>query len=95
MWSAIKAATFLLIKQAANIHTSVFFFSTTLLFYFADSSGAGGKVVRLARVPMGGWAEECQAAPRHHEPLPEESSEDEMPPHIHKVKAVSVCPKLC
>lgn len=50
-----------------------------------DSLGAGGKAVRSARVPMGGWAEEGQAAPRHHEPLPEESSEDEMPPHIHKV----------
>lgn len=39
-------------------------------------------------MPMGGWAEEGQAAPRHHEALPEESSEDEMPPHIHKVNAV-------
>lgn len=51
-----------------------------------DSLGSGGKIVRSARgVPMGGWAEEGQAAPRHHEPLPEESSEDEMPPHIHKI----------
>ncbi|XP_029973421.1 autophagy-related protein 9A [Salarias fasciatus] len=50
-----------------------------------DSLGAGGKVVRSARVPMGGWAEEGQAAPRHHEPLPEESSEDEMPPRMHRV----------
>uniref|UniRef100_A0A8C9XY32 Autophagy-related protein 9 n=1 Tax=Sander lucioperca TaxID=283035 RepID=A0A8C9XY32_SANLU len=57
--------------------------STTL-----DSFGAGGKVVRSARgVPMGGWAEEGQAAPRHHETLPEESSEDDMPPQIHKVDA--------
>uniref|UniRef100_A0A668TL15 Autophagy-related protein 9 n=1 Tax=Oreochromis aureus TaxID=47969 RepID=A0A668TL15_OREAU len=47
--------------------------------------------VRSARVPMGGWAEDGQAAPRHHEPLPEESSEDEMPPHIHKVNALSFC----
>lgn len=39
-------------------------------------------------MPMGGWAEEGQTAPRHHEPLPEESSDDEMPPHIHKVNAV-------
>uniref|UniRef100_A0A8C9Y2Q8 Autophagy-related protein 9 n=1 Tax=Sander lucioperca TaxID=283035 RepID=A0A8C9Y2Q8_SANLU len=38
-------------------------------------------------VPMGGWAEEGQAAPRHHETLPEESSEDDMPPQIHKVDA--------
>uniref|UniRef100_A0A3B5B324 Autophagy-related protein 9 n=1 Tax=Stegastes partitus TaxID=144197 RepID=A0A3B5B324_9TELE len=48
-----------------------------------------GRVVRSARVPMGGWAEEAQTA-RHHEPLPEESSEDEMPPRIHKVKTVCV-----
>lgn len=39
-------------------------------------------------MPMGGWAEDGQAAPRHHDPLPEESSEDDMPPHIHKVNAV-------
>uniref|UniRef100_A0A8C4EAY5 Autophagy-related protein 9 n=1 Tax=Dicentrarchus labrax TaxID=13489 RepID=A0A8C4EAY5_DICLA len=56
-----------------------------------NSFGAGGKVVRSARVPMGGWAEDGQAAPRRHEPLPEESSEDEMPPHVHKVNAVCVC----
>ncbi|XP_054652147.1 autophagy-related protein 9A isoform X2 [Dunckerocampus dactyliophorus] len=51
------------------------------------SDSLGGKVVtRSARVPMGGWAEDYQsAAPRRHESLPEESSEDEMPPHIHKV----------
>ncbi|XP_008307870.1 autophagy-related protein 9A [Cynoglossus semilaevis] len=47
--------------------------------------GAGGRVVRTARVPMGGWAEEGQGVARHHGPLPEESSEDEMPPHIHKI----------
>uniref|UniRef100_A0A671WVC3 Autophagy-related protein 9 n=1 Tax=Sparus aurata TaxID=8175 RepID=A0A671WVC3_SPAAU len=50
-------------------------------------SGSGTSV-RSARVPMGGWAEDGQAAPRHHDPLPEESSEDDMPPHIHKVNAV-------
>lgn len=72
----------------AYIQVSCRPFSTTLSFCFPDSFGAGGKVVRSARVPMGGWAEEGQAAPRHHEPLPEESSEDEMPPHIHKVNAV-------
>lgn len=60
----------------------------SMSFCFPDSFGAGGKVVRSARVPMGGWAEEGQAAARRHEPLPEESSEDEMPPHIHKVNAV-------
>lgn len=51
----------------------------------ADSFGAGTRTVRTARVPMGGWAEDNQATPRHHETLPEESSEDEMPPHMHKV----------
>lgn len=60
-------------------------------FCFPDSSGAGVKVVRSARgVPMGGWAEEGQAAPRRPDTLPEESSEDDMPPHIHKVNAVCV-----
>uniref|UniRef100_G3P6Z7 Autophagy-related protein 9 n=1 Tax=Gasterosteus aculeatus aculeatus TaxID=481459 RepID=G3P6Z7_GASAC len=55
------------------------------------SFGARGRVVKSARgVPMGGWAEEGQAARRHHETLPEESSEDDMPPHIHKVNAVCV-----
>lgn len=39
-------------------------------------------------MPMGGWAEDGQAAPRHHEAVPEESSEDEMPPHIHKVNTL-------
>uniref|UniRef100_A0A671WP55 Autophagy-related protein 9 n=1 Tax=Sparus aurata TaxID=8175 RepID=A0A671WP55_SPAAU len=55
---------------------------------FSGSGTSGGKAVRSARVPMGGWAEDGQAAPRHHDPLPEESSEDDMPPHIHKVNAV-------
>ncbi|XP_034051209.1 LOW QUALITY PROTEIN: autophagy-related protein 9A [Thalassophryne amazonica] len=48
-------------------------------------AGARGRVVRSVRVPMGGWAEDVQTAPRQHDPVPEESSEDEMPPHIHKV----------
>nr|XP_061824103.1 autophagy-related protein 9A-like [Nerophis lumbriciformis] len=52
---------------------------------YSDTLG-GKAVTRSARVPMGGWAEEYQsAAPRRHESLPEESSEDELPPHIHKV----------
>uniref|UniRef100_A0A667XFQ1 Autophagy-related protein 9 n=1 Tax=Myripristis murdjan TaxID=586833 RepID=A0A667XFQ1_9TELE len=55
-----------------------------------NSQRSGGKVVRSARVPMGGWAEEGQGAPRHHDPVPEESSEDEMPPHIHKVNMFCV-----
>lgn len=55
-------------------------------FCMPDSLGVGVKVVRTARVPMGGWAEETPSALRHHETLPEESSEDEMPPHVHRVK---------
>lgn len=58
--------------------------------YLPDSLGVGAKVVRTARVPMGGWADETQSALRHHETLPEESSEDEMPPHVHRVKSVFV-----
>ncbi|XP_077587008.1 autophagy-related protein 9A [Stigmatopora nigra] len=52
-----------------------------------DALGAVGKTTRSARSPMGGWAEEppSQSAPRRHESLPEESSEDELPPHLHKV----------
>ncbi|NP_001098249.1 autophagy-related protein 9A [Oryzias latipes] len=50
---------------------------------------SGPATVRVARVPMGGWAVDGQAAPRHHEAVPEESSEDEMPPHIHKVSTLN------
>uniref|UniRef100_A0A674MMZ4 Autophagy-related protein 9 n=1 Tax=Takifugu rubripes TaxID=31033 RepID=A0A674MMZ4_TAKRU len=50
--------------------------------------------VRVARSPMGGWAEDSQVAPRHHDPVPEGSSEDEMPPHVHKVNTVFY-PPLC
>ncbi|CAL8273736.1 unnamed protein product [Merluccius merluccius] len=50
-----------------------------------NSVGAGGRVVRSARVPMGGWAEDGQSAPRLHDPVPEEGSEDEVAPHIHRV----------
>ncbi|XP_061552342.1 autophagy-related protein 9A isoform X1 [Phycodurus eques] len=53
---------------------------------YSGSLGARGKVTRSARAPMGRWSEELQqSAPRCHESLPEDSSEDEMPPHIHKV----------
>ncbi|XP_039221709.1 autophagy-related protein 9A [Crotalus tigris] len=38
----------------------------------------------FARLPLGGWAEDGQAA-RHPEPVPEESLEDELPPQLHKV----------
>lgn len=63
-------------------------FAPKYFFCFSDSCVAGGKVVRTVHVPMGGWAENNQATPRHHEPVPEESSEDEMPPHIHKVNVL-------
>ncbi|XP_036401491.1 autophagy-related protein 9A [Megalops cyprinoides] len=46
--------------------------------------GASRAAPRSSRLPMGGWAEEAQAV-RHHDPVPEEGSEDELPPHIHKV----------
>ncbi|XP_017337852.1 autophagy-related protein 9A [Ictalurus punctatus] len=36
----------------------------------------GPRVQRTARIPMGGWEEE---------PVAEEGSEDELPPHVHKV----------
>ncbi|KAL7991868.1 hypothetical protein Chor_016124 [Crotalus horridus] len=41
----------------------------------------------FARLPLGGWAEDGQAA-RHPEPVPEESLEDELPPQLHKVQLV-------
>lgn len=49
-----------------------------------DSVGPEGRVVRSARVPMGGWAEEGRGG-RHPDTVPEEGSEDDMPPNIHKV----------
>ncbi|CDQ77628.1 unnamed protein product, partial [Oncorhynchus mykiss] len=49
-----------------------------------DSVGPGGRVVRSERVPMGGWAEEGRGG-RHPDTVPEEGSEDDMPPNIHKV----------
>ncbi|XP_018581640.1 autophagy-related protein 9A [Scleropages formosus] len=47
-------------------------------------SGGSRPMARFSRIPMGGWAEEAQAS-RLHDPVPEEGSEDELPPHIHKV----------
>ncbi|XP_062853790.1 autophagy-related protein 9A [Trichomycterus rosablanca] len=41
-----------------------------------DSLSGGHRVQRMARMPMGGWAEA---------PVPEEGSEDDLPPHVHKV----------
>lgn len=61
------------------------FISTDFSSLFEDHFGSGGKSVRTARLPMGGWAEDGKASSRHHEPLQEETSEDELPPHIHKV----------
>ncbi|KAJ8255324.1 hypothetical protein GJAV_G00203580 [Gymnothorax javanicus] len=50
-----------------------------------DSLGGGPRTApRLSRLHMGGWAEEAQAG-RHHDPVPEEGPEDELPPHTHKV----------
>ncbi|XP_006972223.1 autophagy-related protein 9A [Peromyscus maniculatus bairdii] len=39
----------------------------------------------FSRLPLGGWAEDGQPASRHPEPVPEEGSEDELPPQVHKV----------
>nr|XP_006059059.1 autophagy-related protein 9A isoform X3 [Bubalus bubalis] len=38
----------------------------------------------FSRLPLGGWAEDGQSASRHPEPVPEEGSEDELPPQVHK-----------
>ncbi|KAM8833107.1 autophagy-related protein 9A isoform 1-T1 [Synchiropus picturatus] len=46
-------------------------------------TGAAGNVSGSAGAALGGWSEGADL--RHHEALPEESSEDDMPPHIHKV----------
>uniref|UniRef100_A0AAR2LGC3 Autophagy-related protein 9 n=1 Tax=Pygocentrus nattereri TaxID=42514 RepID=A0AAR2LGC3_PYGNA len=50
-----------------------------------SSSQRRPRVQRTARMPMGGWSEEPHTG-RHHDPVPEEGSEDELPPHIHKVR---------
>uniref|UniRef100_A0A8I3QK52 Autophagy-related protein 9 n=1 Tax=Canis lupus familiaris TaxID=9615 RepID=A0A8I3QK52_CANLF len=39
----------------------------------------------FSRLPLGGWAEDGQSASRHPEPVPEEGSEDELPPQVHKL----------
>ncbi|XP_076159593.1 autophagy-related protein 9A [Alosa pseudoharengus] len=49
-----------------------------------DALSGASRSQRSARVAMGGWVEEIQPG-RHHEPVPEEGSEDELPPQIHKV----------
>lgn len=50
----------------------------------SDPSSGSFRVQRTPRMAMGGWSEENQTS-RHHDPVPEEGSEDELPPHIHKV----------
>uniref|UniRef100_A0A8D1YZ87 Autophagy-related protein 9 n=1 Tax=Sus scrofa TaxID=9823 RepID=A0A8D1YZ87_PIG len=42
----------------------------------------------FSRLPLGGWAEDGQSASRHPEPVPEEGSEDELPPQVHKVRVL-------
>uniref|UniRef100_A0A8C7SIF1 Autophagy-related protein 9 n=1 Tax=Oncorhynchus mykiss TaxID=8022 RepID=A0A8C7SIF1_ONCMY len=59
-----------------------------------DSVGPGGRVVRSERVPMGGWAEEGRGG-RHPDTVPEEGSEDDMPPNIHKVFTKSHTHRPC
>uniref|UniRef100_A0A8C7MAE9 Autophagy-related protein 9 n=1 Tax=Oncorhynchus kisutch TaxID=8019 RepID=A0A8C7MAE9_ONCKI len=49
-----------------------------------STPGTTPGVVRSARVPMGGWAEEGRGG-RHPDTVPEEGSEDDMPPNTHKV----------
>ncbi|KAG2459340.1 ATG9A protein, partial [Polypterus senegalus] len=47
------------------------------------ASGTSRPGSRMSRLPMGGWAEDVQAG-RHHDTVPEEGSDDEQPPQIHK-----------
>ncbi|TRY59078.1 hypothetical protein DNTS_008393 [Danionella cerebrum] len=49
----------------------------------SDPAAGSSQVQRSPRVPMG-WSEDRQMG-RHHEPVPEEGSEDELPPNIQKV----------
>uniref|UniRef100_A0A8C4S449 Autophagy-related protein 9 n=1 Tax=Erpetoichthys calabaricus TaxID=27687 RepID=A0A8C4S449_ERPCA len=48
------------------------------------ASGTSRPGSRMSRLPMGGWTEDVQAG-RHHDTVPEEGSDDEQPPQIHKV----------
>ncbi|XP_039612261.1 autophagy-related protein 9A isoform X1 [Polypterus senegalus] len=48
------------------------------------ASGTSRPGSRMSRLPMGGWAEDVQAG-RHHDTVPEEGSDDEQPPQIHKI----------
>ncbi|XP_057194806.1 autophagy-related protein 9A [Triplophysa rosa] len=49
-----------------------------------DSVPGSSRVQRTPRVPLGGWSEETRTG-RHHDTVPEEGSEDELPPRVHKV----------
>uniref|UniRef100_A0A8C2BFD5 Autophagy-related protein 9 n=1 Tax=Cyprinus carpio TaxID=7962 RepID=A0A8C2BFD5_CYPCA len=55
----------------------------------SDPVSGSFRAQRTPRMPMGGWSEENQMG-RHHDPVPEEGSEDELPPQIHKVQHASV-----
>ncbi|XP_051787331.1 autophagy-related protein 9A [Erpetoichthys calabaricus] len=48
------------------------------------ASGTSRPGSRMSRLPMGGWTEDVQAG-RHHDTVPEEGSDDEQPPQIHKI----------
>lgn len=50
----------------------------------ADPVSGSFRAHRTPRMPMGGWSEENQMS-RHHDPVPEEGSEDELPPRSHMV----------
>uniref|UniRef100_A0A8C5BIJ3 Autophagy-related protein 9 n=1 Tax=Gadus morhua TaxID=8049 RepID=A0A8C5BIJ3_GADMO len=70
------------VRSDARTHLRNFPRSQTFPSAAPSPSGA---TFQSARVPMGGWAEDGQAAPRLHTPVPEEGSEDEVAPHIHRV----------
>lgn len=57
------------------------------LFLSLDPGTVPRAPSHFSRLPLGGWAEDGQPASRHPEPVPEEGSEDELPPQVHKVKA--------
>ena len=57
------------------------------LFVSLDPGTVPRAPSHLSRLPLGGWAEDGQSVSRHPEPVPEEGSEDELPPQVHKVRA--------
>uniref|UniRef100_A0A674DZM2 Autophagy-related protein 9 n=1 Tax=Salmo trutta TaxID=8032 RepID=A0A674DZM2_SALTR len=70
--------TSLVLSEYASTEMSIH----ALYIHEVYSVGPGARVVRSARVPMGGWAEEGRGG-RDPDTLPE-GSEDDMPPNIHK-----------